>query len=300
MRLLLALLAAGCGDVWFVDPTPPVLARGETTYTAQSAPEPIVWLPILDLFVEPGGSCSEARAWALGAIRNAMSAPGRGAELAAQDISPQCTQPAGRTVNSAAAQSALQAATATFPGERVRLIAVYANNIALPIDSTLLASIGDLRARTGAYLWVLAQSAISPGLQPDRSISWTYMFDPALAQAVTAGAASDLPLQRELPFAGAVDLVSPGAPVEQIKICHFPGDVLIVNAASDGRAAAVNPTYPPAMQLLYTPQADVPRAAFRPRTWSVDFETCATRCDRYYTAAPGDLKRWNDVRGCLL
>jgi hypothetical protein len=88
---LLALIALGCGEVHFVEPAPPQLFRARPAYTPMSIAEPLVWIAVLDLFIEDAAACAWARQTTLATLRDAVvSVGGSQLELPAQDLAPDC------------------------------------------------------------------------------------------------------------------------------------------------------------------------------------------------------------------
>src|SRR5947209_6317423 len=96
LRALTLLLASACGAVHYGDPNPPQLFRSTVEYTSAVRSEPLVWMPLIDLFDESGTGCSGAQQWARQALRSAMRATsGDTVELTGALVSPQCDQPPG-------------------------------------------------------------------------------------------------------------------------------------------------------------------------------------------------------------
>src|SRR4051794_25988805 len=88
---ILALLVAGCGEVHFVDPNPPRLFRTKARFTSSSVDEPVVWMAVLNLFLESTDDCGWAKDQTLSALRAAFAgAGGAQLELAVQDLSSDC------------------------------------------------------------------------------------------------------------------------------------------------------------------------------------------------------------------
>src|SRR5205823_8987495 len=67
------LLAAGCGAD-FMEANPPQLARASSEYVASSAPEPLVWFVVADLFLENPADCPAALAYLDASVKAAMPA----------------------------------------------------------------------------------------------------------------------------------------------------------------------------------------------------------------------------------
>jgi hypothetical protein len=90
------VLLLSCGQVHFVETRPPRLFHAQAEWRTGAAPEPVLWMPVLDLFIERPQDCAPAKAWTLAAVRAAMSANEMfKIELGAQDLSPQCNRRSG-------------------------------------------------------------------------------------------------------------------------------------------------------------------------------------------------------------
>src|SRR5438067_1121387 len=199
---LCACLLTGCGAVHFTDPNPPQLFRSVAQYTSAAVPEPVVWLAVLDLFTESGNAdaCAAAHVWTLQAIHDAMTAvQAPQMELPHADLSPSCAQTADRSLDTSSLEQQLRSAAAAFPSAHVRVVVVYANDIALEVPGTI------------------------------------------------------------------VDRAGP-------------------------------PTFQPRFNQRYA----VPKSRFAPQQAEVDVEGCMAHCDRFFSARPGDLRRWDTTQGCLL
>lgn len=299
---LLTLLLAGCGSVHFTDPRPPQLFRSTAEYTASAAAEPVVWMPVLDLFAEKTESCDTARAWTRGAIRAAfLAVQAPRLELQGADLSPTCAQAPDRTLDAAALQQQVAAAVAAFPGAHVRVVVVYANDIALPVPPAVHDALATLRA--AGFLWVVGRDPVAPQLAPDQAVGWTFTYDPALPGALAALVAQQLPLQSD----AAVDsgfrvlLGSGDLPrAREIKVCAASDGVSLVRAEPGGSATAVDTAQPPLFRVIFPQRVAVPKPQFSVQHAAVELEGCSAECDRYFTGFPGDLRRWDSTRGCLL
>jgi hypothetical protein len=303
MRLSpLALLLIGCGAVYFTEPNHPVLFRSKAQYSTATVAEPVVWMPILDLFAENGGSCPDARAWTLATINAAIvGAGGSGLELAGADLSPTCAQQPDRTLDLPSLRQQIATAVAQFPAAHVRAVIVYANDIALPIPNQVLDALLSLRSQ--GFLWTLALAPVTGQLTPDQQVPWTYTYDPALAQQLAQVATAQLPLQSDansdsgfLPILGSGDL--PRA--RETKLCSASAGVIVAGIPADGSSAPVDAHAPPLFEARFAQQVAVPRSQSSIQHAEVEVESCAANCDRYFSASLDDLRRWNTTRGCLL
>jgi len=300
-------LMVGCGEVKFVDSHPPDLFHSSNEYRTSPAAEPIVWMAVLDLFVETGASCQEAKNWTLQTIRAAMAVDGAPRlELAAQDVSPLCNQPPRRAIDPVAAAAAFRSAAGSFPGGHVRGIVVYANNIDLPVPATLSDSLSTLRvADQPPLFWAAARKQATDQLKPDQAVEWTYTGDGAIQKALASVSSADLPLQSDaqtqspsLPLLPAAQL----SRARQIKACSVPAEVTLQGAPTDGTAVAIDQGQPPRYSVQFKPRIALPRSQFAPAQQSVvvQVEVCSANCDRFLYYKPDDPpRRWNETRGCL-
>jgi len=306
-RSFLVVLMVGCGEVKFVDSHPPDLFHSADEYRTSPVAEPIVWMPVLDLFVETGGSCPEARSWTLQMIRAAMAVDGAPrVELAAQDVSPACNQPPRRAIDAVAAAAAFRSAARSFPGGHVRGIIVYANNIDLPVPATLSDSLTALRlAELPLLFWAAARKQAADQLRADQAVAWTYAGDGAIQTALASVASTDLPLQSDAETQSGPRPLLPAAQIaraRQIKACSVPTPVTLQGATPDGTAVAIDQGQPPRYSVQFRPRIALPRSQFTPAQQSVvvQVEVCAANCDRFLFYKPGDPpRRWNETRGCL-
>src|SRR5438067_2870129 len=299
---LCACLLTGCGAVHFTDPNPPQLFRSVAQYTSAAVPEPVVWLAVLDLFTESGNAdaCAAARVWTLQAIHDAMTAVrAPQMELPHADLSPSCTQAADRSLNTSLLEQQLRSAAAAFPSAHVRVVVVYANDIALEVPGTIVDGLQTLRQY--GLLWTIARGPVSSQLASDRSVAWTFVSDPGLRKAIAAAAADDLPLQTDAidasakPILGRDDL--PRA--RELKVCAAT-QAVVQHVAVDGTPSPVDRAGPPTFQPQFNQRYAVPKSQFAPQRAEVDVEGCMAHCDRFFTARPGDLRRWDTTQGCLL
>lgn len=301
MRAGLLLLAA-CGSVHFTDPNAPQLFRSKAHYTTGAAPEPVVWLPVIDVFAERSADCNAARAWTLQIIRSAMlAADPAGTELAGADLSPACIQAPDRKLDATSLRQQILALVASRPSAHVRVAVVYANNIALRVPGPLVDGIDTLR-QTGP-LWTLARPEVSSQLTPDKAVDWTYTYDVALQKKVADVATAELPLQSDtgidsgwLPILGAADLPRARA----AKFCTGSAGVSLSGLASNGSSSPVVASQPPLFRALFDQRFAVPKSQFSTRSVEVEVEGCSANCNRFFSGSPGELRRWDTTPGCLL
>ncbi|MFN2547812.1 MAG: hypothetical protein ABR567_10295 [Myxococcales bacterium] len=303
MKLPLStFLLVACGAVHFTEPNPPQLFRSVAQYTSDAVPEPVVWLPVLDLFTESGNAaaCAAAHDWTLQAIHDAMTAiQAPQMELQHADLSPSCAQAADRSLDTNSLEQEIRSAVAAFPSAHVRVVVVYANDIALEVPGAIVDGLQTLRQ--GGLLWTMTRDPVSTQLASDRTIGWTFVSDPALRTAIGSAAALDLPLQTdsiddgEKPILGRDDL--PRA--REIKICAA-SQAVVQNAAANGTPSPVDTRRPPTFRPQFTQHTAVPKSQFSLQHAKIDVEGCSAHCDRYFSARPGDLRRWETTAGCLL
>jgi hypothetical protein len=303
MRLpLLLTLLAGCGPVHFADPNPPQLFHSRVDYSTTAQAEPLLWMPLIDLFDESGTGCSDAQSWVLQAIRGAMRSIDAGSvELAGALVSKDCDQQAGRAVDAVALQQQIDAAQAALPAAHLRVIFVYANNIALPVPDAVAQGLSRLRPH--GFLWTLAHAPVSTQVGGDQTRDWTYLHDGALQGALTTLLAPSFPLQSDRgadsgprPILGADDLPRARA----VKICSATASISFADFPGNGTAIPVDPAQPPRFRVQFVPQLAVPKGQFAPQHASFEVEGCSAGCGGYFTRAPGDLVRWDRTRGCFL
>ena len=299
---LLAALLAGCGSVHFTDPNAPHLFRSTAQYTSGAIAEPLVWLPVIDIFSETAVACDAARSWTLQAIRAAMlAADPRGRELAGADLSPTCAQAADRSLDLAALRQQIQSAAAAYPSAHVRVAVVYANDIALPLPGTIVDVLRTLHDST--LLWTVARGPVSSQLRPDFVVEWTYTHDPALQQRLAASATAQLPLQSDTgadsglrPVLGSGDLPRARA----AKLCSATPGISLVRLSPDGSASPVTVDQPPLFRIRFAQRSAVPKSGFQAQQAGLEVEGCSANCGGYFTGYPGDLRRWDTTQGCLL
>jgi hypothetical protein len=300
--MALAGMLAACGSVHFTDPNAPQLFRSKAQYATGARPEPVVWLPVIDVFAETASACDGARAWTLQTIRRAMlAADPAGRELAGADLSPTCAQAPARGLDLAALRQQIQSAVLAYPSAHVRVAVVYANNIVLPIPGGIVDVLQTLRA--SGFLWTLARPAVLSELTPDQNVEWTYTYDSTLQQQFAAAVAKDFPLQSDtgvdsglLPILGSADLPK----AREGKVCSATDGVSLIRLSRDGTSHSIVASQPPLFRKQFDQRYGVPRSQFAVQTAQVDVEGCSANCGGYFTGFPGDLRRWNTTTGCFL
>jgi hypothetical protein len=300
--IALAALLAACGSVHFTDPNAPQLFRSKAQYTTGATAEPVVWLPVIDVFAESSADCDGARAWTLQTIRRAMlAADPAGRELAGADLSPTCVQAPDRSLDLTALRQQIQSAVVALPSAHVRVAVVYANNIVLPLPGRIVDVLQTLRS--SGFLWTLARPAVLSELTPDQNVEWTYTYDPALQQQFAAAVAKDFPLQSDtgvdsglLPILGSADLPK----AREAKVCSATDGVSLFQLTRDGASHSISASQPPLFRKQFDQRYGVPRSQFAVQTAEVEVEGCSANCGRFFSGSPGDLRRWNTTPGCFL
>ena len=299
-----AALLCACGAE-FIEPNPPRLVRRRVDYQASSVPEPAVWLVVSDLFLEHDEDCAATVAWLGASIRGAVpaSVPGR-LELPVVQTSP-CTQPNSRAIDPSAIDAALRGAEAAFPGRSVRAVIVYANNVLATVPGQIASALDAARklaVARGALeprMWALLPGGLATGVRADRTVTWTYAGDPALARQLADVAA------QELPFTSDAALVTPplalfaSGPdgVRVFKVCKVDPAVQLLGFAGDGTSVAVDSADPPEYRVTLAPRFALPRSEFQAQHAGLEVEACIDHCDRYHG---DDRVRWLTRPGCLL
>lgn len=306
---LAALLTVACGEVHFVDPNPPALYRATARFQPGSIDEPVVWMTVLDLFVEQASACADTRQGMLEMVRAAFSAlPAQKLELPSQDLAPGCRQRGEVPLDVDAATAAFSAARAAFPGAHVRPVIVYVDDIDLPLPPQLTSSLQALRqppvagSKLTPLLWTMAVREATASLAPDEDLGWTFTGDPALAALLGLVVKRDLPLQTlrqpgPMPLLDAAQL----AVTREVKVCREPTDVPVLEGPAPGVAVAVDPAHGPTMLFDVPETFAVPKGFLLVPQTEILIEGCTANCDRFYVAEPGDEpRRWNGTRHCML
>jgi len=310
VRCLVVLLAVGCGEVHFVDPNPPELFRTTAHIQAGLVDEPVVWMTILDLFVEDAGGCAAAKQATLDAVRAAFAtAGGAQMELPFQDLSPDCQKRAEVPLDVAAVKAAFATADATFPQAHVRPVLVYLDDIDLPLPAQVSSALQSLHATSVAggatrpILWTVTFPSASNKLGSDSVFAWTFTGDPALQQNLAAMVESNLPLRSTtqpgpVPLLGSADLET----TQELKLCDPPDGFKLVDNIPVGQAVQLDRANPPRVLLNLPPIFfDQMRASQLIPAVDITVERCTGNCHRFYIGQPGDApRRWDEIDGCVL
>ena len=304
---LVALLAIGCGEVHFVDPNPPRLFRADARFTSAAKDEPVVWVAILDLFLEDASACPWAKATTLSTIRGAIAtAGGIQVELPAQDLAPDCRVRASQPLDSTAIRTAFAAAQAAHPAEHLRPLVIYADNLALPVPPAVSAAVTSLRTLSAppALLWTLSQPLVGGQMASDRTVEWTYAGDAALAGRLASVVSAFLPLRTTATATtGPIPLLD-AAQLEttwEFKVCGLPRDITAEDAPAVGATLIVDRRNPPTITFDLPQSVAMPRFLFNDTVLRIPVEGCTGNCDRYYIRQAGDApQRWDEMRFCAL
>lgn len=305
----LAIALCACGGTLFVDPTPPRLRKVTAQYTTSAVAEPLVFLPMLDLYIEEPGSCAPAKSFLLDALLSALEGTVH-LQLSTQDLAPECTQREEVRLDVDGIVAVVKAVSAVNPAAHVRPVLIYANNVALPLPQRRSQELAALSAKLLAQqgmppvLWLVSSKAISLQLPADGATDWTYAGDPAMATAMRAFAQQALPLQTELgtvspsePLVNGADL----ATARQAKLCVADPAATVTGLAAPGVASPIDRANPPRWQISLPPQAAALKHLFSLHTVIAKVELCDGHCDRYYRIDPDQLQHgWDVTKGCLL
>jgi hypothetical protein len=292
--------------VHFVDPNPPSLFRTTARFTSSSVDEPVVWVAVLNLFIQEASECAWARQTTLSALRAAVArAGGQQLELTAQDLSPQCRRRGEIALDVNALRAGFGAARAAFPGAHVRPLIVYADDIDLGLPAQVASAVAAARTTTGnspALLWTVSFASVSNQIRADRQVAWRYAGDATLADRLGEVAKADLPLRTTATVSsGPVPLLE-AAQLEttlEFKVCA-------ISAAAESYPELkvthrLDRAHPPTATFLLPQDVALPKSAFQNSTFEASVEGCAANCDRYFIREPGDDPyRWNEMSGCAL
>ncbi len=300
-----------CGGTLFVDPNPPQLRRVVAQYSTHGAAEPLIYLSLLDLYVEDPNTCGFAKNWFSDVTQKAMQETSSNQlALATQDLAPQCTQREGVILDTESILRDVQLLMANNPLSHLRLVIVYANNLNLSLPPERSESLRTLSARLTALqgwpplLWLVSSKVIAKEVFADATSDWTYAGDPAMVTAFRASLKLALPLQSEVgtvsqlqPLLSSSDL----GRAQQFKLCSSDPEATLPGVPVLGMAATLNRSTPPAWQITLPPQIAVTKVGFTLHTVKAQVELCDGNCDRYLKIDPDQLQQsWNVFRGCML
>jgi len=308
MRAILpALLAAGCGEVHFVEPNPPRLFRNTAAFTSAAVSEPVVWVAVTNLFIENASECAWARQISVAAIREAIArAGGEQIEVNAQDLSPDCRRRGETPLDVNSLRAGFGAAQIALPATHVRPLIVYVDNIDFPlIDEP--AAIEQARATSSPFrglLWTVSFASVSAQLHADRSVAWSYAGDATLADRIGEVVKAELPLQSTASAAsGAVPLLD-GSQLDvtrEFKVCAVPAEAAPDSYPALGTTHVLDGAHPPTITFKLPQVVATPKSSFSKSTFKASVEGCTANCDRYFIREPGaDPFRWSDMPDCAL
>jgi hypothetical protein len=305
--IVLALLVAGCGEVHFVEPNPPRLFQHRAGFTALSVSEPLVWVAVINLFIQEASECAWARQTALAAVRNAIgSAAAQQIELPAQDLSPDCRQRFETPLDVESLRSALLAARAAFPGAHVRPLVVYVDDVDLELPGSVLSAFANARNFTAppALLWAVSLDTVAHQLGADRQIAWQYAGDPTLPTRLGDAALAELPLQTTAALtSGPVPLLDATQleVTKELRVCTVPPEAMPDSYPARQTTHLVDPGNPPTITFQLPQQTAQPKSLFVKPVFEVLVEGCTANCERYFIRSAGsDPYRWDQLGYCAL
>jgi hypothetical protein len=305
---ILALLLVGCGEVHFVDPNPPRLFRTKAQFTSSAVNEPLVWMAILNLFIEDAADCGGAKDQTLSALRAAFSGVGATQlELTARDLAPDCRE-RGQSIDVDSINAAFAAAQLTFPAAHVRPLMVYVDDIDLPVGGPLVAQLRGLRklqsGATGPLLWVVAFKSVWEQLAPNRAVDWLYAGDPSLRDRVSVPVNADLPLRSIATLtSGPISLLEPGQldGTREFKVCAVPPQAIPGTYPQPGTTQVLDRAHPPTIVFALPQNIAVEKSGYHDITLEASVEGCTANCERYFIGEPGgDPYEWDQMNRCAL
>ena len=298
-----------CGGTLFVDPNPPRLRTAVAQYTTHAVVEPLVYVTLLDLFVEDPGTCDVAKSWFLAVTQRAMQGLTPDQSQLTRDLAPRCTQREGIVLDVEGLVAEVRSIALSHPQAHLRPVLLYANGLDLPVPPARRQSLATLAASLTALgmpplVWLVASKPVAGQLTSDHAQDWTYAGDPAVATEMAAFAQLSLPFQTEAgtdsgpqPLLNGPDLER----VREIKLCSSDSTASLTGLPQPGIAVRVDRSVPPVWQITLPPQIASTKAAFLPHTVTAKLELCDGNCDRYYNVDPDQVQRgWDVITGCLL
>ncbi|MBF5042093.1 hypothetical protein FGE12_06780 [Aggregicoccus sp. 17bor-14] len=292
-----------------MDPHPAELERLQRTHSLKVTPAPVVYGLIFDLYLADSAECARVHQQLTSALRTLMLPAGReGQELAAQELSPDCSaQPGTQRLDLLAYNRAIAAAQARYGAGRVRPVLVYFNNLALPLPTGLAGDLRTLRSSaTQPLVWALTlQAGAGTSLPFDVSETWTYSADAALTSPLERVARAQLPfdLMQQPPLEGfPVFSASELSTAREFKVCSSAGQVTGLNFTFGPKAVKVSPASPPRVSLAAaaTSSLPAPHGSLQEAAARYEIEVCHANCERTYEPPDGDAAIWNTTSGCML
>ena len=288
-----------------MEPNPPRLFHNRAEFTSAAVSEPLVWVAILDLFIQDTTGCAQARAGTLAAIRAAISHVAvPQIELPAQDLSPDCRQRGERALDVPALQAALASARNAFRGAHVRPLIIYVDDVEAQLPPDAFNTISAMRAIDGNHLWTVSFDGVFTQLGAERQIAWTYAGDPALAARLDEAVKADLPLQSTatatsgpVPLLGAAQLDG----TREFRLCGPPRSAVDGSYPEPLVAHALDRGNPPTVNFAIPQAFAMPKTQFGSSTFTALVEGCTANCDRFFIREPGDdPSRWDQMTRCAL
>jgi hypothetical protein len=287
------------------------LRRVVAQYKTGTQAEPLLFVQLLELYVEDPGTCAVAKSWFLDSTRRALFGISvEQLELAPRDLAPQCTQREGVVLDVDRLVAEVRTFSLAHPQAHVRPVILYANNLELPLSPARSGSLGELAARLTAQqgmpplVWLVASKTVTKQLVWDNSQDWTWAGDPVVSGGMRSFAQLALPLQTEAgtvsepqPLLSSADLEG----AQEFKLCAPILDAATSGLPEPGLAARVDRAAPPRWQVVLPQQLAAPKSAFYTHTVTAKLEVCDGNCDRFYDIDPDQLQRsWEVTRGCAL
>lgn len=272
-----------------------------------SIAEPVVWIAVLDLFIEDAAACEWARQTTLSTLRDAVaSLGGTQLELPVQDLAPDCRVRGRQALDVEAIRGSVVAAQAAFAGWHVRPVFFYLDNIDLVLPEQVASTVSSLRTTPlgqQAILWPISLPSVAKQLRAESTTAWTYAGDPDLGERLKKSIGVYLPLQTTAtPTSGPVPLLD-AAQLEttrEFKVCALPQDANVEDPPELGVTVIVDRAHPPTVTIDLPQVIAAPKVLFPDLTFSMLVEGCTGNCDRYYIHEPGDAPRRWDAPGCVL
>lgn len=281
-----------------------LVQRFRHVYQPPEVAAPLVWLVLFDLELPSPSRCRRAQE----ALRDAVDRIAR--EIAAEERRPPpalglspveiavddgvpCRQPEGRSFDpeAVARRAAQELEAASLPASEVRLLLIYATNLAArsPGVVNVLVDLEDAlaaRGLGGSYLVAVGPEIAVTGVGAEGRIPWVSTLEPAFADALFEVLGRAWPFRSvglgERAVVPLTDASSARA-IEAFRICDASADVEPLGARVGTRAyRPVDGA--PAYRVRLPPQRLVESAAFERPIVEVTWESCRGLCDR---PAPG-------------
>jgi hypothetical protein len=285
---VLCAAIAAC-DVGFVETQPPRLKQFSASFTAQSAPDPIVFGLVVDFEVPDADGCAAALSWMEQTVASALPQGAPVVRLPDQRISgDSCQVTQSQTLDPKPIAAAVQSARARFPQANLRPLIFFATNLSLPLQTGVLQGLSQLSAISlPPVIWSLAPQAAASSFNFQQSLAWTFTQDPNLAAQLQAALSAVLPFQSAPAQSQAVAL--PAADVAGItlmKLCSTAQSAGAVETSStpafNGSAAVSLGGAVPVFNFTSPAIVAVPRTGFAVPSVTVALEGCSTDCHHLF------------------